>query len=122
MRRSWLGLVVLLAVACGPSAQQRTLRATLVTVNAARDAFLVWDRTHQSLIVHAALELQQAKRELASYRSARETIVLLFETVYKAIAVAALDPSDAAVVKASEAARSVLQATATIGMPAPPAH
>lgn len=118
MSRGFLVLALALA-ACGPSAQQRALRATLTTVNATRDAFIVWDRGYQSMIVRNARELEQAKRELAAYRAGREHVVLAFEAVYKALAVAALDPSEVPVTKAVEAAHAALQAAIALGMPAP---
>lgn len=100
-----LFVIVLIAGAitqtgCGPSAQQKTLRVSLTTVNAARDGFITWDDQHQQGIVEKATSLEQGKQALVDYRAKRERVVLGFEVVYKTIALAALDPTAANVAAA----------------------
>lgn len=121
-RRAWLGLVVLAAavllVTCGPTTNQRAVKAALLSVNVARDGFVVWDRLHQAKIVQNATELVQARRDLAAYRAQRESVVLAFEAVYKALATAAIDPGDEPVRKALEAVKAMDTALHGLGVPA----
>lgn len=91
----FLGLTV---VACGQSARQKTLKASLVSLNASRDGFLAWDREHQQQIVYRAESLAEGRAALAAYHEKRRLVVLGFEIAYKGLATAALSPSETNVV------------------------
>ena len=89
-------LFVLVGALAGcPDAHQKTLRATLIGLNAARDGFVTWDMAHQTDIVEAATTFEDGQNQLREYRQAREKVVLGFEVAYKLLAAAALDPSSA---------------------------
>ena len=87
-------LVVLLA-ACGPSNRTNTIRTTLVSVNAARDGFLVFDEDIQTKIVDKSTSLADGQNKLDAYRAHRAEVVAAFEVVYRALAIAAVDPDKA---------------------------
>ena len=89
-----LAVLVLLLGACGPSANQKALQGTLITLNGARDGFTTWDQGHQQLIVTNALSLVDGQKSLATYRAFREKVVLGFEVAYRSLAFAALDPTN----------------------------
>jgi hypothetical protein len=101
-------LVVLVAASCGgPDAKQKALRTSLLALNAARDGFVAWDKTHQDKIVADAESYDQGKAALEVYRTKREPVVHGFSAAYSALAAAALDPSLEMVVEAAVAAKSV---------------
>lgn len=79
---------------CGASARERTLNATLVTVNAARDGFIEHDRVTQLALVDAAPTREAAVAELAAYRKKREPVVEAFTAAYRALAIAAVLEDD----------------------------
>ena len=80
--------------ACNRSQRTDTLRASIISVNAARDGFLQWDRTHQHELVAAATSRDQAEQSLATYRREREPVVNGFEVAYRALALAATQTDD----------------------------
>lgn len=85
-------LLLLLAmfVACGASRREKTIRATLVTVNASRDGLLKLDENLQATIVHDAASLEAGKTALAKHREQREVVLKAFVAAYHAIAAAIL--------------------------------
>lgn len=94
--RNWyLALVVALCAGTACANHQTELRATLTTLNAARDGFAAWDDQHQGLIVTQATTLEDGKAALASYRSKREPVIAAFDLAYKTLATAALAPDTA---------------------------
>jgi hypothetical protein len=98
-----------LAAGCGASQREKTLRATTIAVNAARDGFVAWDLEHQRSIYRAVHERggtkEAALAELATYhRDKREPVVELFVTAYRAIGVAAVLNEDEPSLQAAVAA------------------
>lgn len=83
--------VMSVVVACGADAKQRTLKTTLVGLNAARDGFVAWDNEHQQHIVDTAQYLQEGQDKLKAYRAKRAKIEAGFVIAYEALATAALD-------------------------------
>lgn len=90
MKRAVPVLLSLIFVACGASAREKAVHAAFVTTNAARDAFVAWDHGHQLAIVDNATTEQQARTDLATYRTTRDFVVELFEAAYRSIAAAAV--------------------------------
>ncbi len=91
-----LVLAVALAAACGPRSdgpatdQARLgLQTALTATNAARDAFVAWDKDHQERIVAEATSLDDGKAKLAAYRMRRADVSASFVLAYSAIAGAA---------------------------------
>jgi outer membrane murein-binding lipoprotein Lpp len=80
--------------ACTKSQRVDTLRSTVVSVNAARDGFIAWDREHQQSIVDHAASREDGAAALATYRTKREPIMITFEVAYRALAVAATQTDD----------------------------
>jgi hypothetical protein len=97
MRRTIPVLIVLAALtACGPRSdgpaidQTRLgLQTALTATNAARDAFVAWDKDHQARIVEEATSLDDGKAKLAAYRMQRADVSATFVLAYSAIAGAA---------------------------------
>lgn len=94
-----LMLIALVAIAASCSATQRTdtIKATLVAVNEARDAFVVFDRATQSTIVETAPTYERGASAITTYRLKREVVVDGFTLAYRAIALAALASDDQSV-------------------------
>jgi hypothetical protein len=88
-------LLTLTLGACGASSRERALRSSLASVNTAQQGFLAWDKTHQDQIVQHATSLEGGTVAIQIYRARREAISLAFEVAYKAIAVAALEATEA---------------------------
>lgn len=89
-----VGIQVAILAGCGASTRTKTLQATLVTANTARDTFLAWDSAHQQAIVASATSLDDGKAKLAEYRGKRAKVVEAFEVAYHAIAVATILKDD----------------------------
>lgn len=108
-----LGLLFacMLAVACGPTARQKALQTTLVTLNTSRDAFVAWDGEHQQAIVKQAPSAEKGQAALDFYRTKREKVVLGFSAAYAALAAAAINTDDPkALLDAIEAVKTLYAA------------
>jgi hypothetical protein len=88
-------LVVAVVLGCGAAQKEHRLRATLLVIDAAREAFVRWDGERQALIVLHATSRDDGKHRLTNHRVARELIVAAFQAAYAAVALAAIEPSDA---------------------------
>lgn len=95
---------------CSGSQRQKTIKATLISTNAARDGFIEWDRIHQLRIVEQATTREEAEVKLKSYRAARVFVVSLFETVYRSLAIAATDTEETSLQEAMRQVRKLLKA------------
>lgn len=109
----------LLAVtsACSSSQRGKTIHATLVAVNAARDGFAAWDRQHQQDLVAAATFKDEARAAVDAYRARRELVVASFEVAYRAIAVAATQSDEISLTAALTRAGELYNALKQIGVP-----
>lgn len=89
----WSPLLVVccLLASCGPSAKEKTLRTTLTGVNAAREALVAWDEAIQLEIARTASTRAEGEAQLAVHRTKRGRLVAAFETVYRLMAIAAMD-------------------------------
>jgi len=92
--RAIAAVLVLIAVACGPTARERMLRSTLIATNAARDAFIEIDKRRQEEILETSTSMQQFTERITKHRERRNVIVEKFEAVYQAIAAAAVLAAD----------------------------
>ena len=107
MRTRILAVFSLLILAGCPDVHQKVLRGTLNGLNTARDGFVTWDMGHQTDLVEKAVTFEDGQNKLRTYRQDREKVVFAFEVAYKALAVAALDPSTATVAVVITAAKDV---------------
>lgn len=92
MAYRWL-LLVVLVMACGASQREKTLQATLTATNAARDGFVAWDDAYQMGVVDkvtTSAEADAAEAKLDAYVKRRGPVIVAFEIVYRAIAIAAI--------------------------------
>jgi len=97
-------LALVLIAGCGASARERAIHTALVSLDAARDGFVVWDKHHQDDIVAKATSLEAGTAALAAYRADRDTIVQAFVVAYSALAAAALDSTMAKLMVAAKTA------------------
>lgn len=97
-------IVVLLLATCGPNQRTKTIKTALVTVNEARDAFIVLDAKIQNTIADTAPSVVEGIKRLDEYKLKREPLVTAFEAAYRAIAIAAT----------ADDARSVAMMLATV--------
>lgn len=93
--------------ACGASHREKTIKATLSTVNAVRDDFIALDGRAQMAIVDAAKTREEGVSRLEAYRAKRDVITQGFAVVYKAIAVAATTSGDPSVANMLDAAKKL---------------
>lgn len=108
-------IVCAILTACGASSRERTIKTTLIGLNAARDGFVAWDGAHQQAIVAAAPARDVGAANLAIYRDARTPVVEAITTAYRVIAIAAVLADDSAsVVSMIDAAARVQQLIATL--------
>lgn len=95
-------------VACVASQRERTIRASLITVNELRDAFVTLDGKLQLAIVDTAKTREEGSARLAAYRTRRDELVEAFELAYRSIAIAAtVDDGTKSLAAALEAMRRV---------------
>lgn len=106
---------------CSASARESTIKGTFVTVNAARDGFLAYDRAHEmSLVAHCdpAVESRDAcvakvaasTAALAEYQAKRAKVDGLFVGAYHSIAAAELLNTEQTVASMIAAAAQVYAA------------
>lgn len=107
--------LVMLFVACGPTARETTLRTTLITVDTARDTFGVWDQQHQGTLIATAQTADEARASIASYREKRLAVINGFDLAYKAIAHAAILLDDVSIANALAAAADLKSAIEALG-------
>src|SRR5512136_2752575 len=86
----------------------KALRITLTGLNAARDGFIAYDMQVQTRIVSDASSFEMGRIKLDIYRAEREKVILALEIAYKALATAAVDPSELNITGAVTAAREVI--------------
>lgn len=89
--RHVLVVLLLIAIACGPGAREKTLRSAMINLDTARTAFVVLDRAAQAVIVETAPSLEVGQRRLAEHRANRQAVVDAFEVAYRAVALASLN-------------------------------
>ena len=83
-----------LVAACNQSQRSDTLHTAVVSVNAARDGFVAWDREHQQTIVDQATTHDDGAKALSDYRFKRQPVMDTFEVAYRALALAATQTDD----------------------------
>jgi hypothetical protein len=92
-----VGGLVVSASACGPNARERTISATLHTLDAARHGFTAWSAEHQRQInteVRRSGGFQEDADELrAKFRADRVPVVDALDAAYSLLGAAAVDRS-----------------------------
>lgn len=84
-----LAIAVLVAItACGASAREKTLHATLLATDASRDAFIAYDERKQLDISHNAPTEVEGIAQLNSYHAKRDHVEAAFQGFYRAVAIA----------------------------------
>lgn len=117
LRLAWLAAIlsfICLAPACAASQRESTIKAALITTDAARDAFIAYDDTAQDKIVTAATSLEQGRAALADYREKRARYVTAFAVAYRAIAVAVTLNDQPSLTGMQAAVAQVLAAVAAV--------
>lgn len=115
-------MFAIIASGCGQSQRERTLRATFVATNAARDGFTKYDRDQQQKIAQTATSIEAGQAALAAYRKKRDEVVVIFEDVYRALVAATLANDTGsldAAKKAAERLKKALDDLMKLGEPPP---
>jgi hypothetical protein len=111
-----LGLL-LLGMACSAKQRQSTLKASFVTLNAARDGFFAWDLEHQKQIRDSYKDKDASKEEvkaaIGAWREARQPILEGLEIAYNALIAAVLQSDDPSFVKALAEGTKIIEAIKT---------
>lgn len=107
-----LGLVAL--PGCGSSQRQKTLHASVLAINAARDGFHVYDRQHESDLIKNATTREQITVSIEAYRMHADAVYAALEIAYEAIDAASTTNDDPSYQKAMKATAAALDAVKTI--------
>jgi hypothetical protein len=108
IRRACLALaIVLAAVAIAPlcgcqSAREKTLSATLATLNGAAKAYELYGLQHQETLVDQATSKEDATAKVASFRAHLEPVTKAFSLAYAGLALASLTPTTANLAAAAD--------------------
>lgn len=84
-----LGGIAVTQTGCAASQRESTIKAAMITVDASKEAYVVYDAHAQTEIVAKATSLDDGKAKLAEYRARREKLVKALTVAYQAIATAA---------------------------------
>ena len=117
-----LAICILALLSCSPSKRETTLRASLVSVNATRDAFVAYDAKKQQQITDVeATSYADGLQRLAAYKAKRSLLLTRIEAAYRVIAAAAVLDSGLSLVTIAGAAALVEQAWRDLQADATPA-
>jgi acyl-CoA synthetase (AMP-forming)/AMP-acid ligase II len=111
---TFLACLLAAAPACTGNQRQKTLRATVISVNAARDGFVEYDRQHQLALVEKAATREEGEKSLAAYRLKRTPVVAGFEATYIALTIALTQTDDPSLRAALEASSAMIAAIKSI--------
>ncbi len=79
---------------CGPSMKQKALRNSMVVLNATLAGAEEYDRAHQIEIIDKGKSKEDVVAKLTAYRDRRELVITSFIAAYRALGMAAMDPTD----------------------------
>ncbi len=102
-------MVAFLICACGASAREKTVHATLAGVVAARDAFLVFDAAREETIKTGATSEATGHAALIAWRAKSDMVMRLVGDAFQAIAIAATADDDASIATMIKAATLIDQ-------------
>jgi hypothetical protein len=94
---------------CGPSMKQKALRNGMVVLNASLAGAEEYDRAHQIELIGESESGEEAREKLAAYRGRRELVITVFVAAYRALAMAAMDPTDLNVTNALKIVEGALE-------------
>jgi hypothetical protein len=100
--------------ACGASQRTKTLHATLVAVNTARDGFEVWDLAHQRSLLSSSTTQEDYQARVTAYHERRASVIAAFELAYHALASASVQGDQPSLRSALEQSASLLTLVKTI--------
>lgn len=102
--------------ACVHDSRARSIQATLTSLNAASLALAAYDASHQNRIASTAPDRETAEKQLSEWRQTRTTIALVFESAYRATALAAIGNDDLTIQAMINAAAVVIQELSSLGI------
>ena len=83
-------LLLIFFAACGASARTKTLRVSLVSLNAARDTLLALSKERETQIVDHAATKEEGREQLDTWRASVDKVVAAIDLGYHAIYAAAI--------------------------------
>jgi hypothetical protein len=81
--------MICFVASCSASARNQEIASTLAAVNAAGSAFASYDASKQQAIVTSATSKALGESALSSWRQTQATVLLVFVSAYRTIALAA---------------------------------
>lgn len=109
MKRIFLVMLVMLGC-CGPSARDKALRVSYVTLTGAAEGFAEWDLQHQQSILDSSSDQPTFQQKIDAYRLKRTAVVQALTSAYKLLATALIEPSKVNVFQVAEAVTAVMAA------------
>lgn len=94
---------------CAASARETAIKSSLVSVDAARDGFLAYDRIHELDLVAKSTSADDAKAQLAAYQAKRARLDALFVAAYHGMAAAELLSTDQSLASMQAAVAQVIE-------------
>jgi hypothetical protein len=104
------------SVSCGASARQKTLLATLATVDGAEVGLVAFDRKYQDGIVAVATSEADGHAKLVAYRAQRDEVTKAITTAYVVLGQAFNLDTDASMAAALAAATIVAAQLKELGL------
>lgn len=111
-----LAVMCFVLIACGAAARQKSITASLIAVDSAQAAFLVYDGPHELDLAAQALNKDDYAEKVAAYRKQRAKFNLAMKAAYDAVRIAAQLDDDHSVAGMVAAVTSLAQAAATLGV------
>lgn len=102
-------------MACG-SARTKVINVTMVSADTANAAFVAFDAAKQDAIVKDATSLADGEKSLLAWRAKQTQVRVLFDNLYRAIAMAKMVDDDASVASMMRAAKLVQETLASLGV------
>lgn len=114
-----LALVFTYLTACSTSTRNTAIATSLAAVNAGSAAFSQFDATKQQEIVSAATSKAVGEAALATWRQTQATVLLVFVSAYRCIALAATGNDSQSLTAMLNAATIVAQELQSLGVKVP---
>jgi hypothetical protein len=95
---------------CAENTKLKVIRTSLISVDAARVGMETFDRAYQLSLIDKAKTRDEALAAIQAYRDKRAVLIEAFTLTYKALAAAALDPTDLNYLDALRQANEIIEA------------
>jgi hypothetical protein len=104
----------LTAGGCSATTRQDTIKAALLTTDAARDGLRAYEQVHEHAIIQSATSLADGTAKLAAFRTQVDKVVAGLGAAYHALLAASLANDDASLANAQAIATQVIAAVQSL--------